>query len=487
MRRTNHFRVMVLLLALGLLAAACGTRRDHDEIVAAASGSGAGAGYAASADGSSVGGDGSAGTTTGTGGATAGGAAGRASTGAGGGSAGAGGGTAGGDGAQAGAGAGGGGGGGAAPAAAGSPVRIGVVGTMSGPAGASLKPLADGVRVWAQAVNAKGGVNGHQVEVLVADDGGDPARHRSLVQEFVEQRGVIAFVGNPEALTGASSVEYLTNAGVPVVGSEGAGHYFYSSPVYFPHGSHGNALAQSAVFTLAQVAKAEGMTKAATITCLEVQVCRDAHQKGPKLAAKYGMEVVYQAQASLGQPDFTAECLNAQRAGAEVMSVAMDANAIRAVAQACARQGYRPLISWTAAQAISSQAEDPNLDGALIAGTVAPWVSADTPGRKEFQEAMATFAAGAEPTGGHMMGWVAAKVFELGAKSLPEPPTSAALLEGLGAVNGDLLADLTGPLLFAPGKPATPVVCGFGVRIADGEFVPAAGGQRQCTDYDPNL
>ena len=370
---------------------------------------------------------------------------------------------------------------------AGSPIRIGVVGTISGAAGASLKPLTDGVRVWATAVNAKGGVNGHQVEVLVADDGGDPARHRALVQEFVEQKGVIAFVANPEALTGESSVDYLTKQGIPVIGSDAAGQYFYDSPVYFPHASHGNALLQASVFAGSVIAKQRGQTKLATITCLEVQVCRDAHQKAKALAAKYGLEVVYQAQASLGQPDFTSQCLNAQSAGAQIISIAMDANAIRAIAAACARQGYRPTYTFSAAQVVSSQAEDPNLDGAVIAAVVAPWTASDTPRRKEFHDAMATYAAGSQATGGHMMGWVSGKVLELGAASLPEPPTSAALVEGLQAIHGDVLPDLTGPLLFNRGGTAEPTVCGYSVIIKGGSFVPGDGGQRRCTDYDPDI
>src|SRR3989442_467713 len=80
---------------------------------------------------------------------------------------------------------------------------------------------------------------------------GPPARDRALVQEFVEQRKVIGFVGNPEALTGQGSVDYLTKAGIPVVGSEGAGQWFYESPTYFPQGSTGNALLQAGAYLAA--------------------------------------------------------------------------------------------------------------------------------------------------------------------------------------------------------------------------------------------
>jgi hypothetical protein len=86
-----------------------------------------------------------------------------------------------------------------------------------------------------------------------------------------------------------------------------------------------------------------------------------------------------------------------------------------------------------------------------------------------------------------MQGWVAAKVFELGASQAPDPTTSAGLLEGLGGINGDVLPDLTGPLAFNRGAPATPTVCSFGVQIVDGEFEPAYDGRRVCAEFDPNL
>src|SRR5204862_6979193 len=111
-----------------------------------------------------------------------------------------------------------------------------------------------------------------------------------------------------------------------------------------------------------------------------------------------------------------------------------------------------------------------------IASFVQGWPSNDTPGTKEFQDAMATYSPGLEVAGGHMLGWVSAKVFEAGAKNLPEPALPRAALEGLWSLHGDVLPDLTGPLLFNPGKPATPSVCDYAVTIVNGKFATDNGG-----------
>ena len=474
-------RSIVLLVGLCLALPACGTRRSSQALRSAWRGGGSVTQNAASTDGATT--ASASGGTSETGG-LAGTATGGDTTAAGGTSSAAGGGTtatAAGSSASQSSGASTSAG---AAALTKAPVRIGTVGSLSGPAGASLKPQSDGVRIWVRWINDHGGLNGHPVEHLAADDGGDPSRHRALVQEFVEQRKVIAFVGNPEALTGQGSVDYLTKAGIPVVGSEGAGQWFYESPVYFPQGSTGNALLQAGAYLASVLNKTQGRTKVGLINCVEVQVCRDATNKAPAVFKKYGMDVVYSAQASLAQPDFTAECLNARQRGVQVMSIGMDANAIRTIAQACARQGFHPILGWTAGSTVSAHAHDPNLEGSQIASFVQGWATRSTPATREFQDAMAKYAPGLEVGGGHMLGWVSGKVLELGTKNLPAVATPRAVLEGLWSLHGDVMPDLTGPLLFNPGKPATPTVCNYAVTITGGKFVPAYNSQRACTAYD---
>ncbi len=335
-------------------------------------------------------------------------------------------------------------------------------------------------------MNERGGLDGHPVEVVIADDGGDAARHQALVQELVEQRGAIALVGNGEALTGPGSVDYLTQRGIPVVGSEGAAQYFYESPVYFPQHSHGDALLQAGALANATAARERGQTRIGVIGCIEVQVCQDSVDKADALYAKYGLQVVYTSSASFFEASYTAQCLNAQRAGVELLSLAMDPGSVSRIAADCALQGFRPTIAFGNTIIVVDHADDPNLDGAALFSPMAPWFSDATPGQAEFLDAMARFAPDVEPNPGHFQGWVAGKVLVLAAGALGEPATSQQLLDGLSSINGDPLADITSPLLFNRGAPATPTVCAWTATIADGEFATTGGG-RLCTEFDPNL
>ena len=394
-----------MLLALGLIVAGCGTRRSHDELMLAQQ---AGATTSIVQDGASAGPSGTDGTaepgtaTDGTEGATAGGPTVTAV-------------------------------GGSIPAggtptqkntgpATGSTIRIGVVGTLSGPAGEAFAPMAQGVQVWSRWINDHGGLNNHRVEVVVGDDGGDPARHRSMVQEFVEQKRVLAFVANPEALTGGGSVDYLNSVGVPVIGSENAGPWFNESPMHFPQGSHADALLQAGAAMVAQLMKDAGQTKVAVIGCQEVQACRDQYDSAERLMGHYGIKVVYKAQVSLVQPDFTAECVGAQRAGAEVITIGLPANAIRSIGRACARQGYHPTLGLTAGAVTGDMATDPNLQGARAYSSTASWAASNTPRTAEFQQAMKTYAPNVIPGGGSILAWVSAKILELAGQNLPGEP-----------------------------------------------------------------
>lgn len=349
----------------------------------------------------------------------------------------------------------------------GSPVKVGSVGSISGVAGVVLAPVVQGLQVWANYVNDKGGVNGHPVELVVVDDGGDPARHRAAVQRLVEE-GVVAFVGNAESITGAPSVEYITQKRVPVVGSDTGSPWFYdTSPMYFPQASSSLLPYVVATHAAADVAIPEGKRKWGIVACTEAQVCEDAYNDGPAVARKAGLEPVYRARASLAQPDFTAECLAARNSGVQILNIALDQNSVDRMADACSRVNFRPIFSLIGTSTLPRHAVNPNLDGTISGTVVFPWFQDNTESTKEFQAAMARYLPKADVANGHAVGWTAGKLFERATVDLPEPPTREAVLRGLWSIRDDTLGGLTLPLSFTENQPSRPVPCGFTAMIKD--------------------
>src|SRR6056297_1657325 len=82
-------------------------------------------------------------------------------------------------------------------------VTVAVVGPQSGPLASFGAMMAAGAGRAAQAINARGGVRGETVEVVVRDDVGDPARARTVAGGLAAE-GVAAVIGH---LTAGPSLE----------------------------------------------------------------------------------------------------------------------------------------------------------------------------------------------------------------------------------------------------------------------------------------
>jgi branched-chain amino acid transport system substrate-binding protein len=298
---------------------------------------------------------------------------------------------------------------------------------------------------------------------------------------MVERDHVVAFVSNQDPFSGLQSVEYHNKVRVPVIGSEGSGKYFYESPMHFPPYPHSFPFYKALLASAAQQLLPEGSTKLATVTCQEAYACEDADGVwGGGYAAEVGFKLVYRGRASIAQPDYTAECLNAQSAGAEVVYVLMDGASVSRFVNSCTRQGYRPTFTLAQHTALPSQLDLPGMEGAVVGAQVFPWFASDTPATAEFQAALARYAAGRAPSGSSSVAWVSAKLFERAAARMPEPPTAAAVLDGLWSIKGDDLGGLTHDLTYTRGQPAPQRVCWFPVRVRNHRFVAPDGTRYRC-------
>lgn len=346
-----------------------------------------------------------------------------------------------------------------------SPVIIGHVGTLSGPVGTAYKPIVSGAQIWVGFVNQRGGLNGHQVQLLVYDDGGDPARHRSQMQEAVERRGVVAFLANTDPLTGRQAISYLEQKRVPHVGSMTGATWAYDSPMFFPSMSEGEYGFFSWLASFASQMLPLGKSRLTTIACVEATPCTDVADTFSRRAEEVGFEYVSTIKTALAQPDYSAECLAARNGSADAIVLLLDQNSIRRFTTACARQGYRPNYLLLSAVIEDAQEENPELAGASGVTNVFPWFQTGTPATDEFQTAFRTLGAKQHSNVGVTMGWVAGKLLQRAGANLPEPPTSEAILQGLWTTHSDTLGGLTSPLTFTKDRPAVPTSCWFNLQL----------------------
>jgi branched-chain amino acid transport system substrate-binding protein len=360
-----------------------------------------------------------------------------------------------------------------------SPVILASVGHYSGVPGSTAVPPLQGAQTWVQYINQKGGLNGHPVRLLVYDDGADPARRKAQLADAIERQHAIGFLMNVEALTGNCCIDYITSKRVPVI-PDGNEPWVYDSPMYFPFGSAGVANTYLGLAAAAMQSVPSGKTKLGTLVCVEGQQCSDIQDLWTKWANGVGMKAVYSGKASLAQPDFTAECLAAKNAGAEVLAIIFDFNSQQRVAASCARQGYHPAFTHIPTGVGEKFKADPNMDGYVAGSNVFPWFQSGTPATDDYQQAMKTYGGSVPPGVGPAQGWTAGKLMERAGASLPEPPTSEALLQGLWTIKNDSLGGLTQPLSFFENKPSTPVACWYNITIRNRSWVSPDGFKFQC-------
>jgi branched-chain amino acid transport system substrate-binding protein len=366
-----------------------------------------------------------------------------------------------------------------APAHA-STINLGNVGTYSGVIGAVFSGAQQTIGVWQAYVNAHGGLNGHPVHVYIEDDGGDPSTNVTETEQEVTQDHVVAFVANLEPLTVNASVAYLQQQDIPVIGGDASSAAWWQSPVLFPQG--GSDLgSDQAVFTI-KAAAAHGDTKMGVVYCVEDPTCSNGIQSliQPGGGQAAGVTTVYSSSISITQPDFTANCLDAKSAGANLIYFAGDGDSLERMANNCAAQGYNPLYVGDSIAITANLASDANLDGLVAGQTDFPWVDSYTPAQATYQQAVKQYDPGLAGSATTAAEWTAGMLAVAASGALTATPTSAEFFQGLWSIKNNNLGGLAPPLTFNANAPATPSNCYFLMTLQKGQFVDLDQGASQC-------
>jgi len=346
-------------------------------------------------------------------------------------------------------------------------------GAFTGIVGSAFAPAKDAYLAWVKTVNARGGIDGHPVKLLVSDNGSDASRTLANVKDFVENRGVIALVNLvPAAGADVAVARYAEKMHVAVVGGLSVDDVWNQSPVMFP------AVTANAVgnYAYARAQADAGTKKVASVYCTENSICSDKEKAWADAAKSLGLQVVFRGQISLAQPDFTAQCLNARSAGAESVVVFADGASATRMAQSCSRQNYKPIIVTVAPAANPI----PEMDGAMGVVTAFPWVvTADSPALDEYRDALKKYGTTA-PAAYTTMGWTSGKLLEKALAHVSDTPTRDDVFNGLWSLQNETLGGLTPPLTFTKNQPTPVNPCWYVVRVANGAWTAPNGMRPSC-------
>jgi len=364
------------------------------------------------------------------------------------------------------------------------PVVIGQTLPSSGIIGATVANLRAGMALWASAVNARGGVQCHPVQLYQMDDAADPARVTSNLNELVNNKKAIAIVGAGVPTTLAAAKRFAEQNKVPLVGGDLIEAGWFSSKYLFPQG--GSALAAYTGATKEAAAKA-GTKKVGLIYCVEATICGTINENFEAMAKAAGLEVVLRKVSSITSPDYTAECQALRAAGARAIFVALESSGNARFARSCVSLGYTP-PTGTAALAVSAEAAlDPNLRkvGIFLGSGVAPYLAVDTAGGKEFKVAYDRYAAGSPLDQNTLTGWSGGKLFERAInevfqKARSGPITRDLLFEGLWQIKNEKLDGLAPGITFNKNAPPTQNDCYALLTIGSEGYAAPKGSTFDC-------
>jgi len=111
----------------------------------------------------------------------------------------------------------------AVPALAQDTLKLGLVAAMSGQSAKSGEAIVRGLSVAIDEINAKGGVLGKKVELLVRDDESNPAKGAVAARELVQREKVAGLFGGLDTPVSIAIVPFANQSKVPFMGVWAAG------------------------------------------------------------------------------------------------------------------------------------------------------------------------------------------------------------------------------------------------------------------------
>jgi branched-chain amino acid transport system substrate-binding protein len=174
--------------------------------------------------------------------------------------------------------------------------------------------------------------------------------------------------------------------------------------------------------------------------------------------AAIGVNMVWSGEVAGVDTSFTAQCLAAQQAGAQAISVEGVAGVFPRFITDCTAQGFKPFYLSSGFSTTPDLATNPGLQNQMIGIMLTfPWVQDNTPATKAFHAAMKKYAPNnaVSNSASTAAGWVSAKIFQYAASKVKGNPSTSALLKSLWSnVKHQTFGGLMPPTTFHDGPNA---------------------------------
>ncbi len=191
-----------------------------------------------------------------------------------------------------------------APAAAAEEtIKIGGIFSVTGPAAFLGDPEKKSMELFAEMVNAAGGINGKKVEVVIYDTEADPTKAVSFANKLINKDNVLAIIGPSTTPESMAVIPEVMKAKIPFI-SCAAGNKI-TNPVQ-PYVFKTAQSDIKAVETIYKAMQGKGVKKVA-ILCVDDGFGQSGREQLLAQAAGHGLEVVADESYGKKDPDMTAQ------------------------------------------------------------------------------------------------------------------------------------------------------------------------------------
>ncbi len=193
-------------------------------------------------------------------------------------------------------------------------IKLGAFFDLSGRAAFIGTPTKLVAEMAVEKINSEGGINGRQIELILADTEANPAKTASIAKKFIYKDNVVAIIGPTLTDTGMNVKKivdsgktpiFMTVGGDPVImgGKFGPFKYVFKSP----------QRSSIAVERLFIYLKEKGITKIALLAAAD-GFGKDGERWMDKLAPEYGIEIIARESFGTRDTDMTAQLTKVKNA-----------------------------------------------------------------------------------------------------------------------------------------------------------------------------
>ena len=379
-----------------------------------------------------------------------------------------------------------------APGVTAKTVTVGMLTSVTGPNASAYPGAVAGTRARLALQNARGGVDGRKIELVVGDDQSSPGSVLPAVENMVSNQHAFAILAETGLFFVAA--HFLQQNGVPVVGSSADGNEWFMKPYTNMFSFTPSSRNFPAYTGMATFMKQHGVTNVASLG-YGISPSSAAAAKGFALSAqKEGMKVGYlDASVPFAGVNVTTDVLGMTKAHVDglYLPLAFDTNLAMTLGAKQAGLHLKVALSATGygSTLLSQPAAVQAMQGAYLSVSQTP-VELHTPATKVQQAALKKYAHfTGVPDYGYTIGWLSADLFIRGLELAGRHPTRQSFMTNLRKVksyNGGGL--LPQPVDFAQafGNPPR-TSCGYIVQLRGKTFVPTPrNGKPVCGTLIPS-